>query len=68
MVKSALVFNPFSTACRAMETEREISSYDELVHDPIKPTFISVGQPFSCAATAMADIGVALSGVKGPFK
>ena len=67
-MKSAFVFNPFSTACFAIDAEREISSYEELVHEPINPTSTSVGQLFSAATFAISEIGVALSGVKGPFK
>ena len=51
-----------------MDAEREISSYDEFVHEPIRPTSISVGQLLSADTFAISDIGVALSGVKGPFK
>ena len=67
-MKSAFVFNPLSTACFAIDIERDISSYEELVHDPISPTCTLVGQLFSAATFAISEIGVALSGVKGPFK
>ena len=67
-MKSALVFSPFSTACFAIDAEREISSYEELVQEPISPTLTSVGQSLSEASFAISEIGVALSGVKGPFK
>ena len=65
---SALVVNPFSDTCFAKLTARLISSYEELVQLPIKPTSIFVGHPFAKATSFILEIGVAKSGVKGPFK
>ena len=67
IVNSAFDFSFLSTACCASEAAREISSYDELVHEPIKPTSILVGHPFSLATSAIFEIGVARSGVNGPL-
>lgn len=50
-----------------MEAARDISSYEELVQDPIKPTFNSDGQSFSLTASLNLEMGVAKSGVKGPL-
>ncbi len=50
-----------------MEAERVISSYEELVHDPMRATFRSVGQPFFTTSSLNFEIGVARSGVKGPL-
>ena len=62
----ALIF--LSLACFAIEAALDISSYEELVQDPISPTSTLVGQLFFSASICILDIGVALSGVKGPFK
>ena len=48
-VYSLLTSNPFSAACLAIEAARVMSSYDELVHEPINPTSILVGQPLASA-------------------
>ena len=37
---------PFFTACFAIEAALEISSYDELVHEPINPTSTFLGHLF----------------------
>ena len=37
---------PFFTACLAIEAALDISSYDELVHDPINPTSTFFGHLF----------------------
>src|SRR6218665_1001464 len=68
MVNSAFVFKRSAATCAAKLAAREISSYDELVHEPINPTSTLVGQLFFAAASFIFEIGVAKSGVKGPFK
>src|SRR5690606_29399243 len=65
--KSALVTNPLSTACLAIDAARDRSSYDELVHDPISPHSTFSGHPFLAASSFIFDTGVARSGVNGPF-
>src|ERR1017187_444682 len=67
IVNSALAFKPWLVACSAMDAALVISSYDELVHEPINPTSNSSGQPFALTASANLDIGHAKSGVKGPL-
>ncbi|MCY1233308.1 hypothetical protein D9M72_458460 [compost metagenome] len=64
----AFVFNFLSATCLANEAAREISSYEEFVQEPIKPTWICNGQLFFSASSLILEIGVAKSGVKGPFK
>lgn len=44
-----------------------MSSYDELVQEPMRPTLISSGQLFFLASAASLEMGVARSGVKGPL-
>jgi hypothetical protein len=44
-----------------------MSSYDELVHEPIKPADNFSGQLFFFNAAANCDKGVAKSGVNGPL-
>jgi len=44
-----------------------MSSYDELVHDPIRPTESLAGQSFFLTASANLERGVARSGVYGPL-
>src|ERR1043165_8585800 len=68
MVNIAFVFKPLLATCFAKLAAREMSSYDELVHEPIKPTSTFNGQPFFAASSFIFEIGVAKSGVKGPFK
>ncbi len=68
MVNSDFIFSPLSATCLARLAARLISSYEELVHEPIKPTSIFVGQPFSAATSLTLERGVARSGVNGPFK
>ena len=51
----------------AKDAERVISSYDELVQDPIKPTSNFAGQLFFLTAAANLESGQAKSGVKGPL-
>ena len=58
MVYSALTSRFLSLACLATEAALAISSYDELVQEPIKPTSIFVGQPFFSAISFILEIGV----------
>mmetsp|Transcript_21649 Transcript_21649/g.38589 ORF Transcript_21649/g.38589 Transcript_21649/m.38589 type:complete len:208 (-) Transcript_21649:1161-1784(-) len=67
MVKGTLALMPASRACLAMEAARAMSSYEELVQEPIRPAFSSDGQPFFLMASAKTEMGCARSGVKGPF-
>ena len=57
----------FSKACLAIDAALERSSYDEFVQDPIRPHFISVGQPSDLALSFISFTGVARSGVNGPL-
>lgn len=50
-----------------MEAERAMSSYEELVQDPIKPTLMSTGQSFFLALAPSLSMGEAKSGVNGPL-
>ena len=65
---SAFVANPFAIACCAIDAARLKSSYDEFVHEPIKPHSTFNGQLFFAASSFIFEIGVARSGVNGPFK
>jgi hypothetical protein len=58
---------PWSRASRAIEAARDISSYEEFVQEPIRPTFNSSGQLLALTASLNLEIGVARSGVKGPL-
>ena len=64
---SAFVVNPFWATCFAKLTARLISSYEEFVQEPIKPTSTFVGHPLAAATSFIFEIGVARSGVKGPL-
>lgn len=50
-----------------MLAHRPISSYEEFVHEPMRPTLISLGQLFFLAVSPNLEIGWARSGVKGPL-
>jgi len=67
MVNSAFAFKFWAAACVTTEADRVKSSYDELVHEPIKPTSIFIGHPFAAATSFILLIGVAKSGEKGPL-
>ena len=56
-----------ATGREAIDAAREMSSYDELVHDPTRAAEISTGQLFSAASAPRADRGRARSGVCGPL-
>lgn len=50
-VKSDLLWTPLAMTWRATLTARPMSSYDELVHDPMRPTLSSTGQPLAFTAS-----------------
>jgi hypothetical protein len=56
---------PCLDASSAIDAERDMSSYEELVHDPISATFKSEGQLFFFTSSANLEMGVARSGVNG---
>src|SRR5690606_4095721 len=56
-----------SNACCTIDTARDISSYDELVQEPLNPHSTFIGQPFSAASVFILETGVPLSGVNGPL-
>jgi hypothetical protein len=51
-----------------MEATRDMSSYDELVHDPISAPERVVGKELDERKEGKAERGVARSGVKGPLR
>ena len=67
IVKRDLRSMPWSAACLAMLAERVMSSYEELVHEPMSATLSSSGQPFLTTSSLNLERGVARSGVKGPL-
>ena len=67
IVYSLFAFRPLAMASSAIEAARDISSYDELVQEPISATSTASGHPFALATSAILLIGVAKSGVNGPF-
>ena len=66
-VNLLLVWRPWEAASLAMAAERVMSSYDELVQEPMRATLSSAGQLFFSTSWANFEIGVAKSGVKGPL-
>ena len=64
---SAFVVRFLSIACCAIDAALDKSSYEEFVHDPIKPHSTLIGQSFSFDLALISLIGVAISGEKGPF-
>ena len=62
-----LTSRPWAEASFAMAAERVMSSYEELVQEPMRPTLRSAGQSFFLTSSANLEIGVARSGVKGPL-
>lgn len=60
--------SPAAFACSAMEATRDMSSYDEFVHDPIRAEERVVGYLFSDKKDGNLERGVARSGVKGPLR
>jgi hypothetical protein len=65
--KMAPTSRPCLEASSAIDAERDMSSYEELVHDPISATFKSAGQSFFFTSSANLEMGVARSGVNGPL-
>ncbi|KIJ18057.1 aconitate hydratase [Paxillus involutus ATCC 200175] len=59
--------SPWAAASRAIEAERDMSSYEELVQEPMRATLSSAGQLFFLTSSANLERGVARSGVKGPL-
>src|SRR5581483_1332584 len=59
--------SPALAACRAIDAVRVMSSYDELVHDPINAELIFAGQPFSLAWAPTSETLWARSGEWGPL-
>ena len=57
-------FNPTASACLMIETARDISWYEELVHEPINPAETVSGQPSFWAVSPNLEIGVDKSGGK----
>ena len=66
-MNSAFAFKCLSAACLAKEAERDMSSYEELVQEPINATSNLSGQLFVFTASANLLMGQAKTGVKGPF-
>src|SRR5687768_11940678 len=66
---NSLVFAviPCASAWRAIDAARVMSSYDELVHEPINRADASVGPALALAAGATFDPGRARWGVCGPL-
>ena len=52
---------------RGLEAARVMSSYDELVHEPMSAALISRGQPLALASAPRAATSRARSGVWGPL-
>jgi len=67
MVKPDLALRPCAAASSAIDAARDMSSYDELVHEPMRPTESFSGQLLSLTAWANLLSGVARSGVYGPL-
>ena len=62
-VNLALKSRPWSSASWVIEADRLMSSYDELVQEPMRPTLSSSGQPSDLTFAANLLMGVAKSGV-----
>ena len=56
IMSSTLAVSPWAAACRAIEAARVMSSYDELVHEPMRQADGSSGQPFSRAAAPTPSV------------
>mmetsp|Transcript_33922 Transcript_33922/g.100966 ORF Transcript_33922/g.100966 Transcript_33922/m.100966 type:complete len:293 (+) Transcript_33922:705-1583(+) len=67
MVNGTLALMPAASACFAMDAARAMSSYEELVHEPMSAALSSVGHPCFFISDANLDSGCARSGVKGPL-
>jgi hypothetical protein len=66
-VNMDLALRPWLEASRAMDAARDMSSYEEFVHEPMSATLRSVGQSFLITSSLNLDTGVARSGVNGPL-
>jgi len=66
-MKGTLAFRPFFFACRAIDATRDMSSYDELVHEPMRPAERLPDQPFEDTKSLNLLMGVERSGVNGPL-
>lgn len=63
-----LNLSPALRACSVRAAERVMSSYDELVQEPMRPALSLSGQPFSARVFLNSGpTGWAQSGVKGPL-
>lgn len=62
-----LVWRPCWAASLTIAAERLMSSYEELVQEPMRATLSSAGQLFFSTSCLNLEMGVARSGVKGPL-
>merc|ERR1711892_1258982 len=67
LYKLPLDFIPLARACFMRLATLLMSSYEEFVQDPMRPSLTSVGHPFAKAASLSPEMGVQRSGVKGPL-
>lgn len=67
-MNGTLTLRPAAVACLAMLATRDMSSYDELVHEPMRPAESSSFQLLDETNEANLDRGVERSGVKGPLR
>lgn len=67
MLKMFFVFRPRFIAWWTIEGERDMSSWELLVQEPIRPTVRSDGQPAEATSSLNSERGCAKSGVKGPL-
>mmetsp|Transcript_9808 Transcript_9808/g.26683 ORF Transcript_9808/g.26683 Transcript_9808/m.26683 type:complete len:321 (-) Transcript_9808:629-1591(-) len=67
MANGTLALIPAARACLATLAALVMSSYEELVQEPISPAETLLGQPFFLTASANSEIPCAKSGVKGPL-
>eukprot|EP01139_Manchomonas_bermudensis_P016486 Amastigsp_a512855_9.p3 type:complete len:271 gc:universal Amastigsp_a512855_9:1834-1022(-) len=67
MVNCALALMPAPSACLASDAARDMSSYEEFVHEPMSPTLSSFGYLFLMTASLNLESGCARSGVNGPL-
>ena len=58
--------SPALMPCIAMWAARRMSSYDELVHDPMSAALMPAGQPFARTSAASFETGRSRSGECGP--
>src|SRR3954449_9266703 len=67
MRSCVLARSPLADAWRAIDAERVMYSYDELVHEPTSADDTSTGTPLSLAHAPTSDTSWARSGVSGPL-